>query len=229
MDTTDIKSIWQTYDAKLEKSLKLNLHCLQTIQSHKVNSSFTTLTLFKIVETILSVLLFVFLGNFLYQNLVQVYFVLSAAILMAFCMLSMIGSINQLYQIQQIDITQNIIDNQRKMALLQSVILFQSSIIKYLRMGFLSLPFYTAYIIIGCKIFFNFDIVLHGGKYWWLSQIAISILFIPLSIWLYKKIAYKNMHINWVRKLIEQAGGKSISKVLHFIKELDEFEKDIHG
>lgn len=227
MDTTELKSIWQAYDAKLEKSLKLNLHCIQTIQTQKIKSTFTSLKAFKITEIIIGVLLIFFLGNFLYNNITEAYFVVAAGILMVFCSLAIIGSIKQIALITQISYTQNVVNNQKKLALLQSSVLLQSSIIKYLRLVFLNLPFYTAYIIIGFKIFLNTDIVARGDKNWWISQITISILFIPLSIWLYNKISYKNMHINWVRRLIENAGGKSISKVMDFIKELNEFEKDI--
>ena len=227
MDTPELKDIWQAYDAKLEKSLKLNLHCIETIQTQKVKSTFALLKFFKLLEIIIGVLLIFFLGNFLYNNLTETYFVVAAGILMVFCSLAIIGSIKQIVLISQISYTQNILDNQKKLALLQSSVLLQSSIIKYLRLAFLSLPFYTAYIIIGFKIFFTIDIVAQGDKYWWISQIIISILFIPLSIWLYNKISYKNMHIKWVRKLIENAGGKSISKAMGFIKELNEFEKDM--
>ena len=38
MELNDVKSLWQAYDSKLERSLKLNLHCLDLIQAQKVKS-----------------------------------------------------------------------------------------------------------------------------------------------------------------------------------------------
>jgi len=227
MDTNELKSIWQAYDAKLEKSLKLNLYCVQTIQIQKVKSAYTSLIVFKIVEIFIGLLFIYFLGNFLYNNLTEIYFVAAAGILIMFFLLIIIGGIKQIFLITQINYNQALVENQKKLALMQSSVLLQSSVIKYLRLSFLSLPFYTAYIIIGFKIFFNIDIVVNGDKYWWISQVILSILFIPLSIWLYNKISYKNMHISWVRKLIENAGGESIRKAMSFIKELNEFEKEM--
>ena len=227
MDTDELKSAWQAYDAKLEKSLQLNLHCIEAIQAQKVASTFTSLKIFKSIEIIIGVFVIFFLGNFLYENLTKTYFVAAAAIVMLFCVVAIAGSVKQIVLINQTSYTRSVLYNQKKLAFLQSSVLLQSSIIKYLRLAFLSLPFYTAYIIIGFKLFFNTDIVLLGDKYWWMAQIALSILFIPLSIWLYNKLSYKNMHIGWVRKLIESAGGKSISKAMDFIKELNEFENGL--
>ncbi len=36
MELSEMKSIWQAYDEKLERSLKLNLHCLEVLQAQKL-------------------------------------------------------------------------------------------------------------------------------------------------------------------------------------------------
>jgi hypothetical protein len=227
MDTNELKNMWQAYDARLEKSLTLNARCIEAIQSQKVKSAFTSLRSYKIYEMALGLLFLFALGKFLYANQAKFYFVAAAGVLMLFCVVAIIGAVKQIALIAQTRYDQNIIDNQKKLTMFQSSVLLQTSIIKYLRLLLLSLPFYTAYIIIGFKLLFNIDIVTTGDHTWWIAQIILSLLFVPVSLWLYGKISINNMHIKWVRTFIESAGGKSIGKALRYIKELDEFEKDL--
>jgi len=43
MELNEIKSMWRAYDAKLEKTLRLNQHFLEMIQAQKVKSRLTPL------------------------------------------------------------------------------------------------------------------------------------------------------------------------------------------
>ena len=50
MDIQEFKNIWQAYDDNLEKSLKLNMHCLELIQSQKAKSKLKTVFISRIIE-----------------------------------------------------------------------------------------------------------------------------------------------------------------------------------
>lgn len=227
MEENELRNIWKAYDVKVEKSLQINYKILETIQSQHVRSMFTPLLGFKIVELIIGVLIMIFLGNFLYANLSVNYFVAASGILMIFCLLAIIGSIKGIYLISKIGYDSSVLDSQRKITLLESTTRLQGSIIRYLRLAILSVPFYMAYVVVGFKAILDLDIVKYGDNLWWTVQIIVSILFIPLSIWLYMKISNKNLHMNWVRNLIEFGGGKSTAKAMDFINELEHFEKGV--
>ena len=53
MEQDELKMIWQSYDTKLNKSLKLNLHCLGLIQTQKVRSQLAPLLWHRAIEGIL--------------------------------------------------------------------------------------------------------------------------------------------------------------------------------
>jgi len=219
MDANELKNIWQAYDAKLEKSLKMNEHCIEAIQIQKAKRQFKSLLIGRIVELAIAVALLLFMGSLLYSNIDNIGISVSAGIIMVFAIISISGCIRQIRIITQINYSESVTEIQSKLALLQT------NMVRYLRLAFLILPFYTAYIVVGFKLIFDVDIVAKGNVNWWIGQIVVSVLFIPLSIWLLKKLSFENMHLKLIRVLIEGAGGKSVVKAMSFIKEIDEFKK----
>ena len=223
----ELMQLWQSYDKKLNTSLAINKHCIEAIQTQKILTAFSHVKAYNYVEIGTGLFCMWLLGSFLANNITNLYFVAAAAVLMLFCLVAIIGAAHQLVLIGQLQYSGAVIAGQRKLTLMQSTVFIQTSIVTYLRLALLSLPFYTAYLIIGFKVFFGINIVEQGNSNWWISQIVLSILFVPLSIWMYKKISYKNLHIPWVRTLIEGAGGKATRKAMDYIQELNEFEKEL--
>jgi hypothetical protein len=139
---------------------------------------------------------------------------------MVFFIIAFSNCIRQIVIIREIDYSKSITDIQRKLTLLQS------HIVDYIRLTFLMLPTYLAYPIIAFKVLGNFDIVSQFNHNWWIAQIIFNILLIPLCIWLYREVSYKNFHKKWVRYIIEKSAGNSVRKAMDFIKEIDEYKKD---
>jgi hypothetical protein len=50
---------------------------------------------------------------------------------------------------------------------------------------------------------------------------------IPIGVWLYREISYKNINKKWVKNIIEKSAGNSVTKAMEFLKELEEFKKDL--
>lgn len=220
MELQELKNAWQSYDNKLEKSYKLNMHCLELIQVQKAKSKLKLLLLSRLVEIAMLIVVIWYLGSFLYVHLAEMQFAVSAAILMLFFIISLSNCIKQIVVIKEIDYSKSVTDVQRKLTLLRS------HIVDYIRLIFLAIPTYPAYLIIACKVLGIFDIVSHFNHNWWISQILFSILLIPLCVWIYMKISYKNMDKKWVRYIIEKSAGNSVTKAMDFIKEIEQFKID---
>ena len=221
MDIQEFKNIWQAYDDKLEKSLKLNMHCLELIQSQKAKSKLKTLFISRIIEITLHAVVIWYLGTFLYSHFFEPQYAISAAILILFFIIAFSNCIRQIVIIKEIDYSKSITEIQRKLTLLQS------HIADYIRLTFLMLPTYLAYPIIAFKVLGNFDIVSQLSRNWWTAQIIFNIVLIPLCVWLYREVSYKNLHKKWVRYVIEKSAGDSVAKAMEFIKEIDEYKKEV--
>ncbi|HEV7621829.1 MAG TPA: hypothetical protein VGO09_08855 [Flavisolibacter sp.] len=219
MDIEELKNIWQAYDNKLAQSIRINMHCLELIQSQKAKSKLNLLLFTRLIEIAAHIVIICYLGNFLYFHFTEVQFALSAVILILFFIIAFINCSRQVIIILEIDYSKNITEIQRKLTILQSYIA------NYIRLTFLMLPTYLAYPIIAFKVLGNFDIVSQLSHKWWIAQIIFTILLIPVCIWLYKEVSYKNMHKKWVRFIIEKSAGTTVTKAMDFIKEIDEFKK----
>ena len=67
MDTTDIKNIWKAHDNLLDRSMRLNMLCLETIQSRKSKSKLRPLLFLRIFETISHIVIALFLSSLIYD------------------------------------------------------------------------------------------------------------------------------------------------------------------
>jgi hypothetical protein len=221
MELSEFKSIWQSYDDKLEKSLIINLRCLELIQAQNVKSKLTPLFRLRVIEIILHAIIICWLGGFLYNHFTEIQFAVSAMVLMVFFIIAMSNCIKQIMIIKQIDYSEDITTIQRNLTLLQS------HIADYIRLTFLCIPTYLAYPVIAFKALADFDITSQLSKNWWIAQLAFTILVIPVCVWLYRQVSYKNIHKKWVRNIIEKSAGNSVSKAMKFIKEIDELRKEV--
>ena len=52
MELNEFKAMWQTYDAKIEKTLKLNQRVVEELQSQKVKSKLTPILWQRAIELV---------------------------------------------------------------------------------------------------------------------------------------------------------------------------------
>jgi len=214
MELSEIKSMWQAHEMKLEKTLKLNLHCLAMIQSQKVKSKLSPLLWQRIIEVVLHIVVIWWLVGFLYNHLKQWGYVLSALSLIAFYIVAFINCVKQIIIIRQIDYSNDVLHLQSSLEKLQV------HVVNYMRLTFLVFPTYLAYPIIACEAFLGVDLLQHLHGNWWKAQIIFCMLLVPVSIWLYKEISYKNIHKKWVKFIIGMAGNRVLES-MEFLKELE--------
>ena len=69
-------------------------------------------------------------------------------------------------------------------------------------------------------VFENIDIITLTVGHWWTAHLAAILSLIPLGIWRYTQLSYKNIHKKWVRNFIERSSGRRVRKALEFMNEL---------
>ncbi len=215
MNELEMKSIWDAYDRKLEKSLKINFRLLEDLQVTKAKSKLNALLSIKITGVVFGVIWLLFLGVLVGGNhFKNVYFSASALILMVFNIIAIATYIRHVVLISQVDYMESIANSQSKLAELQL------STIRATGFLWLQLPFYTTF-------FWNSEWLTKGDPGFWLIAFPITILFTALAIWLYKSIKPENLHKNWVKKLL--AIGIEYKYAIEagdFLAEIEEFKKD---
>ncbi|MGB3589168.1 MAG: hypothetical protein WBA23_21660 [Tunicatimonas sp.] len=220
MKLEELQQAWQQYDQKLDKYLQLNQKILKEVNLQKIRPLLRTLVLNQVIGGTIFFSIIVVLGGFIVVHIQQVPLLVSAFILLVFAVIGWIGNINQWSTISQISYDEPITEMQQK---LQK---FRADSIQYMRLLMLSVPFYLTYIILGFHVFGDIDIYSQADQKWWYAQVTFSLLLVPVAIWLYQKLNYRNMHIPWVRSFVESAGGKSVEKAMILLGELDEFNQE---
>ena len=92
----------------------------------------------------------------------------------------------------------------------------------------LAFPVVISKSIIDLKLtsIWRFDIIKQTHGNWWTVQVIASVILIPLGVWFYNQVNYKNVQKKWVSNLIEKVSGKSVRKSIEYIRELEVLKYD---
>ena len=230
MELDELKTIWLSNDAKLEKSLKLNEQSIELIQTQKVASKLTPLYRQRVVESIFHLAAIVLLVVFLFKNIFQFPYAISAIALLVFYITTFINALKQINLIKRMDFNNDLATIQ------SSLVVLQTHILNYAKLAILFIPTFLAYPTIlteiikdfNIKALADFDIITKSNGSWWTVQMIAFVILIPLGIWFYREITYKNIHKKWVRNFIQKSSGTRVTKALEFLKELQDLKYNIN-
>ncbi len=224
MEPDELKHLWQMYDQKLNQSLAINLHCLQAIQTQKAKSKLNGMLWIKILAVvaglvwigILAVAIRVTLFILEHQPLTvgKVSFLVSISLILLITLVGVALYAKHIVWILQINASENVVDMQQKTTSLQV------STLQVTRILFLQMPFYVTCI-------FQWKWVSQDNVLFWLVYVPLVVLFTWLAIWLYQNISYRNVDKKWFRLLFDNPEWTSPAKALLFLKEIDDFRKDL--
>jgi hypothetical protein len=214
MSADEFQQLWKAYDAKLEKSMKLNHRLMTEIGTKKVHVSFNWQIAFKIMMIALGIAWNVFIGGLLWRFHTEPIFVVCAAIVLCCTAYSIGGYILQLLLLLQIRMSDSILETQKQLAHLEAVI------IQTLRVGFLQTPAY-------CFFFLTRNMIASASIGFWVTEGIIGTLMIGVTIWVYRTVNIGNASKKgWVKQIVDNEGGKSITRARQFIREVKEWEKE---
>ena len=230
MELDELKTMWLSNDAKLEKSLKLNEQSIELIQTQKVASKLTPLYRQRVVECIFHSAAIVLLVGFLFMNFSQFPYAISAIALLVFYITTFINALKQINLIKRMDFNNDLATMQ------SSLVLLQTHILNYAKLTVLFIPTFLAYPTILTKVIkdfdikalADFDIMTKSNGSWWTVQMVAFVILIPLGIWFYKEISYKNIDKKWVKKFIQKSSGTRVTKALEFLKELQDLKHNVN-
>jgi len=213
MESNEIKSLWQAYDKKLEKSLVLNKKIIREIQSQKAEAKISSFLRGHVIVMILGVLWILFLAFLVYHTLHNFYFSASLGIIILFNIYAVLLYIKHINILNSINIADSITETQRKISLVHT---------SYRDTGrtlLLQSPFY-------CTFWYSSELVAHAGPLFWTINLSIVAFFTIGSIYLYRKLDPKNTKGNWTKFTDRFFGSEKLQMAASFLNEIDEFEKD---
>jgi hypothetical protein len=226
MELDELITVWQSNDAKIDKTVQLNVNTFDQIVSQKVKSALKPLLWQRIMEISFHSATLILLFAFLY-NLNQLPYAISAIVLIAFYGFLLINCLKQIQIIRNIGNNPDIVSMQKALAKIQIHLLY------FVRLSVLCIPAFLSYPIVVSKAFTDLNIMMFGdfdllqksGGAWWYAEMITYIILIPLGIWFYKQVSTKNMHKKWVAQIIKRSSSARVAKASEYLNELDELKK----
>jgi hypothetical protein len=214
MSTDEFQQLWKAYDAKLEKSLQLNLRLLQEVQSQKARSVLRSFIASRIIGIVIGMLYLALLVIAFWYVRTQPVMAVSFAAFIACTVIAIGMYMREIGVIRKISYGDNIVDTQQKLAGIKS------SIIWTLRISWVQLPFWSTF-------FVSNELLRKGGREFWMIETPITLLLAILAVILYKNITIENAQKKkWVKGMIRGAGMKSVTRAMDFMKEIENFKNE---
>lgn len=219
-DFIKIQETWNRHEKKLDQSLKLNLVLLKKVNLSNARSKLNSL-IWQNAATIIFFFTVAMYGIvFAIENNQVLHYLISGLVLAFWAGAFSFGSANQLKKILKLDYSLPILELQKKL------IAIKLSILKYLRLIVWTLPFHLAFMIITFKSIYGVDIIAQNSKEWLAWNFALSGLFLVIAIYFQTKSIEENLNKKWINWLL-QGSGSQINEALVFMKEIEEFEKEV--
>jgi hypothetical protein len=213
MSTDEFQELWKAYDVKLQRSLKLNQQLLEEIQSRKVRTSFNWQIAFKVMVIGLGIGMNIVLGSLLWAFHTNLVFALSAGLIILFMSYAIAGYVMQLLLMVSINMSKSILETQKQLTWLEAAIVWT------LRVSFLQAPVWPFLFVPGR---------LPPGVaplYWTILSLVVLALAL-VSFWLYRRITVAGAQRGWVKKMVDNEGGKSIARARAFMKEIEQYRQE---
>ncbi len=219
MESSEIINIWKAYDRKLEASLLLNKSNAIELTRLKTKSLLSSMTPLKIF-TIIVGMLWVSIGGTLVGNLfvhayasVSPFFLYSAAFQLLLTAIGIGIYLYQLVLIHQMDITDTLINTQRRLTQLKSSTLWVARIL------LLQLPAWTTF-------YWSMDLIKSGHLPYIFLNSVVTLIAIAVSLWLFINIRYENREKQWFKLIFEGKEWTPVIKAIELHKEIEAFERE---
>jgi hypothetical protein len=204
----------------------LNLKTLDLILSQKAKSALKSVLWQRIIELSFHSIALILLFAFLIYNIIQLPYAISAIALIAFYGFLFINCLKQIQIITSIENNRNIVSTQK------SLMKIQTHLLNFIRLSVLSIPTFLSYPVVVSKaftdlnitVFGDFDILKESNGTWWNVEMIAYIILIPLGLWFYKQVNTKNIHKQWVARIIKKSSSSRVAKAVEYLNELDELK-----
>lgn len=221
MNQEEFTHLLEKYNAQLERANVLNMQSwalhLQTreeLASEKAKRKLRSLGSIKWVMVLLGVAWVYLLFYILLQSWAVsfLYFKISAIAIIGFNLLAIGLYLYHIVELKRIDFSESILDLQTRIYKLQL------STIQTVRILFLQAPFYTTF-------WWNTPVIVEAPLKFWLISVPVALIFVFLSLWLFRNISEKNVEKKWFKILFNSPEWNhlvSAKKMMQFVEELRE-------
>lgn len=217
MNELEIKKLWQATNEKLEESFVINRKNTEDITRISVYNflgSMKPIKIFTLLVGILWVGIGVFALSGIYLNAfteANKFFLFSATVQVLLTAIALLIYVYQLTRIYQVDISDPILQTQKKLAQLKISTLWATRIL------FLQLPVWTTF-------WWNETMLTDWNFLQWAITVTVTGLFTFLALWLFFNIKYENRNKNWFQLIFNGKEWTPLMKSMELLEQVNEYK-----
>lgn len=215
MNENELKLLWQTSNDRLDKNFvinKKNTQDITQIKVHNILSSMKPIKVFALLVGILWVGIGTIVLSSIYSNAfseANKFFLFSASIQVGLTAIALFIYLYQLITIYGVDITEEIIRTQKKLASLKISTLWAARIL------FLQLPVWTTF-------WWSESMLTNWSILQWSILLFFTVSFTFIALWLFFNIKYENRNKKWFKLIFR---GKEWQPILQSMELLNQIQK----
>lgn len=217
MNELELKKLWQTTSEKLEESFVVNRKNTEEITRITVHNFLGSIKPVKIF-TLLVGIIWVGLGAIILSHIylyafseANKFFLFSATIQIVLTAIALCIYIYQLIKIYEVEISDPILETQKKLAQLKISTLWSSRIL------FLQLPVWTTF-------WWNETMLTDWNLWQWAMTVIVTILFTYVAIWLFFNIKYENRNKKWFQLIFNGKEWTPLMKSMALLEQVEDYE-----
>lgn len=218
MELDDLKAGWNELDRKLDRSVRLNTRVIRESLLGRAESAMKRLRLLIGVELAANALAILLLGNFIAAHATEARFLLPAVALDLFAILLVAASIHQLAA-ARIDFGAPVVALQKSAARLR---IQRITITKW---TFIVAPLlWGPLLIVALKGLVGIDAYSALPPVWLAGNLLFGVAFIPLMLWVSKRVGPRISGSSLVRRLMDDLAGRSLTTAARVLDDVSRFE-----
>ncbi len=222
MNELELKKLWQTANEKLDEIFVINRNITDDINRIKVHSNLSSMKPVKIF-TLLVGLLWIGIGlitlSSIYVNAfseANKFFLFSATVQVLLTSIALLIYVYQLTKIYQVDVSDPILQTQKKLAKLKISTLWATRIL------FLQLPVWTTF-------WWNETMLTDWSFLQWSLLLICTASFTFLALWLFFNIKYENRNKKWFKLIFSGKEWSPLMKSIELLEQVDEYKTDTNA
>lgn len=221
MELDDLKQRWVEYDAKLEKSIRLNTRLLRESGLARVDAALKPLSRGIALEGILNLPAVLLLGSFLGDHISEPRFAAPAALLLACSIAILNAGIRQFVTLRTLDYGAPVLAIQKRLAALRV------SRIRTTKWILLAAPLlWTPLLIVSIKGLLGVDPYAFLEGKWLAANLLFGLVFLVGMLWLSQHLAGRWERSRVVRGLANAIAGHGLVAASGALDEIERFERD---
>lgn len=218
MNEQDLKKLWQATTNKEDMAFNIKQENTAAITLMKIQNFVSSMKPLKIF-TLLAGILWLGIGSFvllsLYKNAfgeISKFFFFSAFIQLLITAVALLFYIHQLFKIYQVDMVEDVLNTQVKLAQLRISTLWSTRIL------FLQLPLWTTF-------WWNDVMFAEWNILQWAFVLIITVIFTIAAIWLFFNIKYENRNKPWFKIIFTGKEWQPIINSMEMLDQVEEYKK----